>query len=321
MNDRLRNTVVGFTTLLGLVALVGLLLAFGYVPRMLQGGYYVTLNLPDASSLNQGSRVQLSGIDIGEVDRIEFSQPLGTGVTVKLRIREEVKIPVSTVVRVDKPLIGGSPTIRFVVDNPEGLPPSAFLATDNNAVVTGSPGVLANIFDQVDRLANSFDALSGEWQAVGQKVNGLLEPQDLEAVEDGQVPGNLTTAVARIDRRIAEFKAVLEGVDSFVNNPQLREDLTTTAANVRQTSETLGTSLGNLETRYVTLADEVAAAVGQMNTLLAAANDPEGTVGKLIQDPSLFQNLDDTAQRIGQVADELKLLIEKWKAEGVPVNL
>lgn len=321
MTERSRNIVVGAVTLTGLVGLGFILFLFGYVPRLLETGYFVTLELTDAASLNVGSRVELAGIDIGQVETIDFKQPLGTGVTVALRLREEVMVPTNTVVQVDKPIIGGSPTIRFVIDADTVGPPADFLATDGSAVVTGSPGALATIFEQVDRLADSVDALSAEWQAVGQKVNGLLEAQDLEAVEAGEVPGNLTTAVARIDRRLAEFRAVVAGADALVNDPKLREDLAATAANARQTTADVGRSLERLEKRYVALADEVAVAVGQVNVLMKSANAAEGTVGKLVNDPALYDNLNDTAERLGTVVDELRLLLEKWKAEGVPISL
>ena len=57
-----------------------------------------------------------------------------------------------------------------------------------------------------------------------------------------------------------------------------------------------------------------------MQKLAAKASDGKGAMGKLLNDPALYDNLNDTAERIGQTADELKLLIEKWKAEGLPVQ-
>ena len=321
MNERTRNIVVGFTTLTGIVGLAFLLLLFGYVPKLMQSGYFVTIDFPDASSLNNGSRVELAGIDIGRVESIDFKKPFGSGVTVKVRIRDGVKIPTEAEPQVEKPLLGGSPTIKFAVKDLSNGPPKSFLATDDSAVVQGKLSALSSAFDQLARVTDSFDALSTEWQSVGKKVNGMLEPQDLAAVEAGEVPGNLTTAVARVDRRLAELKEILAGVDTFVNDETLRQDVTTTAANARKASEQLAESMGSIESRYVALADDVSLVVEQINKLLADARKPRGTVGKLVEDPALYDNLDNAAKRIGQAADELKLLLEKWKAEGVPVKL
>ncbi|MEL7089360.1 MAG: MlaD family protein [Planctomycetota bacterium] len=321
MTERNRNIIVGFTTLAGLIGLAFLLLIFGYVPKLVQSGYFVTIELPDASSLNNGSRVELAGIDIGRVESIDFKQPFGSGVTVDVRIRDGVQVPTEAQPQVEKPLLGGSPTIKFAVKDLSNGPPKSFLPTDGSALVQGRLSALAGVFGQLERMSDSFDALSTEWQAVGQKVNGFLEPQDLAAVEAGEVPGNLTTAVARVDLRLAEMQNVLAGVDSFVNDESLRQDVTATAANARKASENLAGTMGSLESRYVALADDVSQVVAQMNQLMTAARKPQGTLGKLVGDPALYDNLEDAAQRIGRAADELKLLLEKWKAEGVPVKL
>ena len=327
MSESRRNLIVGTTTLAAVLGLVFLLLVFGYVPRLLQTGYKVTLELPEAASLNPGSRVELVGIDIGEVKQIGFRQPTGRGVVIELQIRDNVRIPVDARPKVDIPLLGGSPTIKFSVDD-EDATPKDYLTTDGEAVVRGGTDATNGAFGDLSTIAASFKSLSREWEAVGVRVGEMLEPQDLAAVEAGQVPGNVTTALVRLDKRLAELRGVLAGAESFINNPQLHEDVAATASNARQAtadarevSGKLAESMARLEDRYVQLADEVAVAVGEMNTLLRSAQQGEGTVAKVLNDPALYDNFDDAAQRIGAAADELQLLIEKWKAEGVPVKL
>ncbi|MBB6430528.1 MlaD family protein [Algisphaera agarilytica] len=321
MNERNRNIIVGLTTAVALIGLMFLLLVFGYVPSLMKGGYIVNIELDDALGLNPGSRVELSGIDIGAVETVDFKQPLGTGVTVAVRITEDdTLVPVSARAIIEKPLLGGSPTIRFVTNSQNGTP-KAFLKKDGSAVVPGSLGALAGIFGELTRVADSFDRLSAEWRNVGEKLNGLLDPQDLAAVEAGEAPGNVTTVIARVDKRLAEFREVLAGIDSLVNDPQLRDDVTATASNARQASEDIAGAMASLEKRYVALADDVSGMIEQVNKLVETANSEEGSFGKVMQDPALYNSLEDAAKRIGTAADELKLLIEKWKAEGVPVSL
>ncbi len=325
--ERRRNLIVGATTLAAVLGLVFLLLVFGYVPRLLQSGYAVTLELPEAASLNPGSRVELVGIDIGKVEHIKFRQPLGRGVVIELQIRDGVQIPVDAKPKVDIPLLGGSPTIKFNVSDLD-TPPESYLSTDGNAVVRGDPKAANGAFGELSQMAANFETLGAEWEAVGARLNEMLQPQDLAAVEAGEVPGNVTTTIVRMDKRLTELRELLATAGTFINDPQLRDDVTATAANARaatahakDVSATLATSMGNLETRYVRLADEVAVVVGEMNTLLRTAQRGDGTFGKVLNDPALYDNFDDAAQRIGAAADELQLLIEKWKAEGVPVKL
>jgi phospholipid/cholesterol/gamma-HCH transport system substrate-binding protein len=322
-SERSRNLIVGFVTLAAMVGLVVLLLLFGYVPKFMQSGYFVTLELTEASGLNPGSRVELAGLAIGQVETIEFKEPVSRGVDVRMRIREDVRIPVDAVPQVDVPLLGGSPAIQFLVPGetaPEGGR-YEYLSRDGDAVVSGKLGALAGAFGELEQMSARFDELSRQWTVVGRQVQAMLSPQDLAAVEAGDVPGNAATVMARLDRRLHEARQVLAGVDDLVNDPQLRDDVRATAANARQASGDLARSFGSLERRYVALADDLAVAIAEMNTLLKQANTGEGSVGRALNDPTLYNNLDGATKRIGAAADEMKLLIEKWKAEGVPVKL
>jgi phospholipid/cholesterol/gamma-HCH transport system substrate-binding protein len=98
-------------------------------------------------------------------------------------------------------------------------------------------------------------------------------------------------------------------------------------ANARQLTEN-GTNLtrdikqqvDQLTGRFVHVADQLSVTLDQMNSLIDAARRGKGTTGKLINDPALYDNMNDAAKRLGDALDEIKLLIEKWKAEGVPVQ-
>jgi len=57
-----------------------------------------------------------------------------------------------------------------------------------------------------------------------------------------------------------------------------------------------------------------------MNTLLVDAREGKGTVGRLMQDPQMYNSLTDAANRLAAALKEAKLLLEKWKNEGLDVK-
>lgn len=342
MQERTQNVAVGITTVIGLVGLLAMLLLFGYVPEWLEAGYQVRILLPNAAGLSEGSRVNLSGIDIGSVEAVRLQEPPATGVVVLARIEEDVRLPADARVSVFTPLLGGSPSIQVEVDGIESA--QAYLPTDGTAVIDGQVPTLASEFSRelqaalgepmakFDELAASIEALSAEWQQVGQNLNQLLEPRTAEAVDAGDATANIATVLARADERLAEMETALEGINRYVNDEELRENVRVTAANARQLSDTIATSVDELKqtvtenvqalrNRYVALADDLSGAVTSMEQFVDQARTGEGTLGKLVEDPDLYQNLNDAAQRMKQAVDELRLLIQKWKAEGVPVQL
>ena len=317
MNERGRNLIVGGTVLAGLAGFIFLLLIFGYLPRFLQSGYHVEIELEDAVGVNPGSRVDLAGIDVGEVETISFRQPFDGGVLVEARIKDTIDIPATAVVVVEKELLGGSSTLKFVVEgNGEAI--SDFLPRDGTARVLGGPGALANAFGGFQQMGEDFARLSEEWSGVGAKLNAFLGG---ETAADAAGPmGGMMRVIAGLESRLTEIESVVAGMDHYVNDPQLREDIAATGANARKLTAEASESLAEVKVRTLAAVSNLSKVLAEAQQAMAKANTGEGTMGKTLNDPALYDNLNDAALRIGTAVDEVQLLLDKWKAEGVPIN-
>ena len=75
-----------------------------------------------------------------------------------------------------------------------------------------------------------------------------------------------------------------------------------------------------LAQRYAGVADDLVGVIGSARAVIDKARTGSGTIGKLFHDPSLYENLNDTVDRVQQSLDEFRLLVQKWKAEGMPVQ-
>jgi phospholipid/cholesterol/gamma-HCH transport system substrate-binding protein len=202
------------------------------------------------------------------------------------------------------------------------------------------------------RLVNSFEKLSSEWANVGKNISDLTEPRTTADVDSNKARANITTVLARADARLAEMKSAMAGLSAILNDDKLRADIKTTIANARQSSEqfqgvvvdlkdaasnaktftkrldasadkvdklidTANTSVDQLSKRYVAVADDLAKTIMVAKTLLDQAGTGKGTVGKLINDPSLYNNLNDSVKRLDAALIDLQLLIKKWDKEGL----
>lgn len=329
--ERGRNIAVGLTTLGGLIGLLALLFLFGYLPRFLETGYLVEIRYNHASGLHADSPVRLNGIDVGKVESIRLNGQGGAGVAVLARIQRHVRLPAGIVPTVEAPLVGGSAAVEFVVEDMDQDTPDT-VPTDGSAVIKGQVGSLASQFSQelrdaiaepaarFDELSESFNALSTQWQAVAENLRAMTEPRDLGDVDGGRTPGNLATVLERADARLAEMETALANVNRWAGDETLRRDVQTTAANAAEASEKLNASIDRVEKRLIALADDYAKIAGTVQALADDARAGEGTVAKLLNDPALYNNLNDSAKRLQKALDEAALLIEKWKAEGVPVQ-
>lgn len=199
-------------------------------------------------------------------------------------------------------------------------------------VATSLKDVLEGPSATLNRVADDFNALSREWTMVGSNIRRLTNPDVTpEQVDAGEEVANLATVMARADKRMAELEQVLGGIDEYVNDDELRDDIKTTVANARemtgkvmQTVESLRGDISGgvdaLKKSYVALADDLSKAVASTQKLVDQMSEGEGTVGKMVNDPKLYDNLNDAAERLNVALDEIRLLVEKWKKEGLPVQ-
>ena len=341
MKDKTKNVAVGITALGGLVGLLVLLLLFGYAPEVLQPGYQVTIKATNASGISVDSNVYLEGIAIGKVRSITLQDPPGTGVDITCKIDERYKLPEGIQVSIPRSLLSGAGSISFTraeLQNYSDQTP--MLAQDGSAIVTAielSPfgnltgeitKMLKPPLEKFDTVADHITELSDTWNQLGIDLQKLAKFQSLDDVDSGKAAGNLATVLQRADSRLKQLKAVLAGIDEYVNDDQIRSDFTQTVSNAREltananeTVTAVKADIAQLKSRYILLADDLSKTVSTLQETLEEAKEGKGTVGQLLSNPALYNNMNDASERLRAAMRELQILFEKWNTEGIELNL
>lgn len=332
MTERWRNIVVGLTALTGLAGLALMMVMFGYLPQFLEKGYTVRVRLTHAGGLTAGSVARLSGIPIGRIKQVDFEPPPSRGVVATLLVEPHVRIPSHATVNVVAPLLAGSPSLAFDTTQLAAEQMLETLPTDGSAMVEGSvPSLLSQFsetmqaqmkqpLEQLARMEIRFNALTDEWTKVGHNLEKMTYQPEPGAMDD-RPPGVLIEAITRGSERLEEMREVMTDLRAALNKAQGTADqISETSKKVGTAADAAGEGFTRLTNRYVAVADDLSAAIADVRRLTSRATEGQGTVGKMLNDPALYDSLLDTTQRLGMVMDELKLLIEKWKAEGVPIQ-
>lgn len=328
MTERGRNFAVGLTAMAGLVGLAGLVALFGYVPELLERGYRVTVELPHAGGLYASNRVTLSGIDIGRIESVRLAADPTDGVIVVALIRSDVRIPSDVTPRVSAGLFSGGATLAFDAGDRKAQAAGYYLPTDGSALVAGTVSGLADTLtdalaeplDSLRRITERFEALSRQWSQVGADLHELLAARTTTDVDEGRAAANLSTVLQRADRDLAELQRTIDGLNAILGDEKLMADVRALASNTAQLTGKLNEGADRLLERYVHIADELAEAAGAATQLIEQARAGDGTVGRLMSDPALYNNLNDAAQRLGTAMREVNVLLEKLRNEGLPVR-
>jgi ABC-type transporter Mla subunit MlaD len=201
-------------------------------------------------------------------------------------------------------------------------------------------GLLAQITEQLDarmqpltESLEKFNKLSDTYVTLGENLTDMLKPQSAEQISGGEPP-NLRTAVVKLNSALDEAREGLELAKKFLGDEQVNADArnavrkantlidqaTTAVQRYTELAESLQKDSKALVEKLLPVADSVATTLVEVRRLTKLANDGQGTVGQLLNNPDLYNSLNDAAIRLERTMAELQLLIDKLRQEGVNVN-
>lgn len=340
MREAVRNFLVGLTSIIALLALAALLLLFGELDRFVHPRYLLTINTDHAAGLRPGSSVELNGVPIGVVDAILVQEHAKYPVRVRALIDQDVSIATTAEPFAAASLLGGASVLQIQMAPIED--DTRFLPHDDTASI--SAPIRFELIEQINKELDArmagveealtrFNALSQTYEEVGKNLNELLGPQDETALAEGEAP-NLRTAVAKLYEVLDTAEQALALARDWLGDEQMRADAKAAVENagtlIDKASDTLDrfTQLaGELEgdadelvKRLLPVADELAVTLEEIRRLTKLATEGEGTVALLLNNPDLYNSLEDAATRLDEALREVQLFIQKVKAEGLPIN-
>ena len=319
---------VGLLVLAALLILAYMSLKLGKIGFGPEGGYRVSLTLDSAVGLTKDARVLVAGIPVGLVEDIRLED--GRAVVI-LRVRSDVPLPADTVGSLRTQGVLGEKYVELVPGK------SPRLLKDGDRIRAGKPpgdlDRLVATFNQIaddvkrvtERLANVIGTPEGE-QNLRELVQGLRDTavglrgvvaDNREALRETVV--NLRTLTADLRDLVAHNRpAIDEAVESTRSltrtladrAPAITENLERLTgrldAVVAENRDDLRASLANLR-RATGRLDRTLVSV---QSLVEAAGSPEGTLGRLIRDDGLYEDLQ------GAVADLRSVLGRLDRGEG-----
>lgn len=277
MNREIR---VGIFVLIGVLAFLIALFTLTDVGTF-RGRYYVSTVVESAGGMRRGDPVQMRGVNIGRVTGFEM---VPSGVAVELELYDSYRVPEDSHVLVrSSGLLGG-----MVVDV---VPGESQETAEEGEVLAGGlePGML-----------DAAAGLGGQAETVLARLDALLSQRTVGAVGESAVElqallTELNALTARQRVELAEVSASLRrsaaGVERATAGPQLERSVAridSLTARLDATSETLGRASVSLE------------------TVLGRIERGEGTLGRLIADDQLYDNLNTTAVTLRELIADIQ---------------
>jgi len=324
---------VGFMVLVALSVGTALVIRFGDLQKDLDERYPLEVQLETAGGLYPSAPVLMSGLSIGSVQGIRFAEDHGVIVTIE--IQKDIPIRSDSLPIVSRSLLGET-VIEFV----PGVSPEV-LTANARLVGQGSSDPMAAIQRLESRATQVLEALTAtslEWQKVGANVNGLMDTNR----------GNLNLVVERAAESLHQFSQTMMAANEMVGEAnkvlgdprsqlalkQTLEGLPVLVDETRQTIVSTRSAVESMNRNFVSLSQftepvgqrgplmvaklesslaNLDALLSELNRVAQAVNQPEGTINKLATDPSLYDNLDRTAQSMAVLLKNLEPVLRDMR--------
>jgi phospholipid/cholesterol/gamma-HCH transport system substrate-binding protein len=311
MDERVVQFRVGAVVLTGVIVAGILVALFGSIPNITAPSATVYITFPQAMGVSRDTPIRKYGILVGRVKEVEFAPD--SGVLVTAEIYQPNKVSTNEVCEVHNGLLGGDAVIQFMGRN-DKLPHEALKDGDRligiaamdpaqaiaslQTTMAGAVSSVTNTSDEIGRLASRVnDLLSNNDEQiarVGNKAEATLDR--LYSISDKQAMLDLPDVIRDTRGAVQGFKTTLETADrNFQNLEGLTKPLGQRGAQLVE----------NIDRTTLKLNDVLT----EMQTFSRALNNPNGSLGKMINDPAMYQRVEATVKNVEQLTRELKPVI------------
>jgi len=326
MNDRVMQFRVGVVVLATAIITGILIVLFGDLPSLVQATYPMKMEFADARGVSQGTPVRKNGILVGRVGKVTLNER--GGVTVVADIDSYVPV-----YKDEQPRIGGSLLGDAEISLVPGriVPPRQRLAKEE--VLTGA--VSRDPFEVFATLEPKFGATLESLAEASESVTKLAGNLDRMFLgEDDKFERMVRKTEAALDN----FSIAMNNINDVMGDPKSREQMKTAIAalpevmaDLRTTVQGIGTvvdsadrNLKNLEGLTKPLGDrgeqmvaQVDRTIGRLDQTLQQAamftkalNESQGTLGKLVRDPKVYDDLAQAANNVNKLTKELRPIVD-----------
>lgn len=278
---------------------------------LFRGTYGLNTSFESVSGLAKGSGVRVNGVRVGAVDAVELD-PAGENVRVQFYVDRDVRIPEGSYATIAG--IAALASIQLNVHlGPAGnprIPEGGFVPGREQAdvldMVTSRGPKLAGQVEEV--LTNANQALESA-EVLFDSAQGNVEPTLLALRQASQtLARTLRTEQASIRQTIGNLEAFSEDVSGF--SDASADTLAAAITKLNRSMTQLDRSLSTLDRSTHTL-DEI----------LAKVNTGEGTLARLVNDPTLYEKMDSTFSSLNALLEAIRNDPEKYLKHMALVDL
>jgi phospholipid/cholesterol/gamma-HCH transport system substrate-binding protein len=248
----------------------------------------------DVRGLVETNPVVVSGVKIGQVERIYF-HPDGSGkIVIRMILDRQIKIPTNSVARLTGADFMGFREIDIILgDSP------VFITTGDTLASLTS-------FSAIDEVTKQLMPITGQAENMLLQIDSVLTA--INQIFTQETRDNITKSIANLNQTMHQVSRQTSRLDDIFSNVQ------SITNNLNENNEAISNILKNFSEISDTLAalelaktmKEVDQSLESFSAIMDKINNGEGSVGLLINDEELYRNLEASSKQLEKLLEDVR---------------
>ena len=241
--------------------------------------------------LQSGTKVTVNGLTVGKVSSIDFL-PSTNKILVSFTVRNDLEFSKNSIAELyEASLIGGKSIAIIPVYDADRI-----LASGDTLQSRIKPGLTDVIGSEISPLQKKIGELLINADTLISSLNTVLDDQAQQGLNKAKT--EVSTTITNLNTVSAALSKILSKQESNIN--QTFDNLAQASVNLNQISDSLSqANLKGMVTQFET-------AASSLNSILKSMEQGEGSIGKLIHDDALYNNLEASTKEVELLIKDLK---------------
>lgn len=267
---------------------------------------------PKIDGLIEANPLLINGYKVGQISEISLvNDKGGYNVLVKFLLTEDVKIPKHSVARAVSSDLLGSRAVEIVYSNETEFVSSGdtLIAETEEGLKTAVSKQLAPLQAKIEGLLSSVDSVMTVVQVV---LNDKTRENLSKSFESIKLAiQSLEQTAYKLDDLVASEKAKISSILTKLNTlAGMLEKNTGKIDNIISNFSTLSDSLA--KSNLKSAINEADKTLAEFNKLVHQINAGQGTLGKLVKNDSLYNNLNKASEDLDKLMKDLRINPERY---------